>query len=78
MAANLFQDAEESEAATKFCETSSGQDDMPDLWMLRYENFDPPKEPINETKKKLGLVYSILNTVKETEGIFVMSNSDRS
>jgi hypothetical protein len=55
VAANLFQDAEESEAATKFWETPSGQDVMPDLWMLRYENFDPPKEPNNETKEKIGL-----------------------
>jgi hypothetical protein len=51
VAANLFQDAEESEAATKFWETPTGQDGMPDLWMLRYENFDPPKEPNNEAGK---------------------------
>jgi hypothetical protein len=42
VAANLFQDAEESDAATKFWETPSGQDVMPDLRMLRYKNFDPP------------------------------------
>ena len=54
VAANLFQDAEESEAATKFWETPTGQDEMPDLWMLRYENFDPPKEPNNEAGKNLG------------------------
>jgi hypothetical protein len=47
VAANLFQDAEEREAATKFWETPTGQDGMPDLWMLRYENLDPPKEPSN-------------------------------
>ena len=51
VAANLFQDAEEREAATKFWETPTGQDGMPDLWMLRYENFDPPKEPNNKAGK---------------------------
>jgi hypothetical protein len=47
-AANLFQDAEEREVATRLWETLTGYSS---LWMLRYENFDPWAEPVSERKR---------------------------
>jgi hypothetical protein len=38
-AACLFQEADDKEAETSLSETPTGQDLMPILWMLRYENF---------------------------------------
>jgi hypothetical protein len=50
-AANLFQDAEEREAATRLCENLTGHDATPVLWMLMYEHFDPWAEPVSERKR---------------------------
>ncbi len=53
-AANLFQEAEERDAETRLCETPSGHEVTPVLWMLRYENFDPLVKPNMSRADKIG------------------------
>jgi hypothetical protein len=51
VAANLFQDAEEREAATRLWKTPPGLDDTPVFLMLRYENLDPWEVPVIREQK---------------------------